>query len=407
MIERLTDPELWKYISIPVLAAVVGWATNLLAVKMTFYPIHFVGIPPYLGWRGVIPIKAAKMASIFVNSTMQRLGRLAEVFEGMEPERMAHQVTAVISPRLDMYTDEVIQSTASTYWARLPAPVKQRVYEAVRAEMPRLVDEIVGELGRRVEEVTDLENMIVEQFEADPNLLNRLFLESGDAEFRFIVRSGFYFGFLFGLVQLAVWAYFPAWWVLPLFGGLVGFATNWLAINMIFRPLHPKKIGPFTIQGLFLRRQAEVATVWCGLVTREILTIETLIQEMLNGPRSPRSRELIREKIAPLADAALATVWPVGDLALGPRNVNALKKSIGDKAVQVSIDPFRDDEFKEDRAKLIEALLVERMVSLPPEQFQDLLRPCFQEDEWKLILLGAVLGLLAGTAQLVFVFGGA
>ena len=47
------------------------------------------------------------------------------------------------------------------------------------------------------------------------------------------------------------------------------------------------------------------------------------------------------------------------------------------------------------------------MESLPPEEFQDLLRPCFQEDEMKLILTGAVLGLLAGIAQLVFVFGGA
>ena len=44
------------------------------------------------------------------------------------------------------------------------------------------------------------------------------------------------------------------------------------------------------------------------------------------------------------------------------------------------------------------------MERLSPEQFQDLLRPCFQEDEMKLILAGAVLGLLAGVAQIVFVF---
>ena len=54
--------------------------------------------------------------------------------------------------------------------------------------------------------------------------------------------------------------------------------------------------------------------------------------------------------------------------------------------------------FIEDRASLLETLLNERMASLPPEEFQDLLRPCFQEDEWKLILMGGVLGLLAGTA---------
>ncbi len=49
--------------------------------------------------------------------------------------------------------------------------------------------------------------------------------------------------------------------------------------------------------------------------------------------------------------------------------------------------------------------MVERMNALSSEEFQDLLRPCFQEDEIKLILVGAFLGLVAGVCQLVFVFG--
>ena len=49
--------------------------------------------------------------------------------------------------------------------------------------------------------------------------------------------------------------------------------------------------------------------------------------------------------------------------------------------------------------------MVERMIALSSEEFQDLLRPCFQEDEIKLILVGAFLGFGAGIGQLVFVFG--
>jgi len=41
---------------------------------------------------------------------------------------------------------------------------------------------------------------------------------------------------------------------------------------------------------------------------------------------------------------------------------------------------------------------------MPPEEFQELLRPCFKEDEWILIALGAVLGMVAGIAQIWFVF---
>jgi len=55
---------------------------------------------------------------------------------------------------------------------------------------------------------------------------------------------------------------------------------------------------------------------------------------------------------------------------------------------------------------VIEEILRQRMVELPTEEFQNLLRPCFQEEELKLILVGAVLGCAAGFAQLFLVFGG-
>jgi hypothetical protein len=83
-----------------------------------------------------------------------------------------------------------------------------------------------------------------------------------------------------------------------------------------------------------------------------------------------------------------------------------LRRSVGEKAVEVSTDPFDHWPFNQDRAVVVEALLRERMEQLPPQEFQDLLRPCFQEDELKLILTGAVLGFLAGLGQLIFVFGG-
>ena len=50
-------------------------------------------------------------------------------------------------------------------------------------------------------------------------------------------------------------------------------------------------------------------------------------------------------------------------------------------------------------------IMSERMKQLPSEEFQDLLRPCFQEDEIKLIIIGGILGALAGIGQIAFIFG--
>jgi|CXWL01.1.fsa_nt_gi uncharacterized membrane protein YheB (UPF0754 family) len=402
----LRDVEHWKLATIPVVAAVVGWVTNWVAIKMTFLPLRFIGIRPFLGWQGIIPAKATKMATIFVDQTMHRLGTLEELFQHMDPERIAKHVVDTMQWRVDGITDEIMMRHHGTLWRRLPQPMKNRVYSWVREALPELVRNLMNDVARDVEGLIDFKHMIVTKLEGDKELLNRLFLDSGRAEFRFLINSGFYFGFLFGLFQLAAWVVYPAAWTLPVAGLIVGYATNWLAINLVFRPLLPRRFGPFTIQGLFLKRQKEVATIWCQIVTTEILTLQNLVHEMLNGPRSERVRELIKSHIAPLADEAAGALRPVAEMAIDPDMFLRLRSSVGAKAVEVSQEPFDHWPFIKDRGKVIERLLRDRMEQMPPDQFQDLLRPCFQEDEWILILVGAVLGFLAGLAQVIFMFGG-
>jgi uncharacterized membrane protein YheB (UPF0754 family) len=69
------------------------------------------------------------------------------------------------------------------------------------------------------------------------------------------------------------------------------------------------------------------------------------------------------------------------------------------------MSPLQDPGFNRARADAIEELIAARMAELPPEEFIDLLRPAFEEDEWMLIMLGAVLGFAAGWLQLVVVTG--
>ena len=52
----------------------------------------------------------------------------------------------------------------------------------------------------------------------------------------------------------------------------------------------------------------------------------------------------------------------------------------------------------------LENTLREKMQALPPLEFAGFLHPIFEEDEWKLITVGAILGGLAGLAQLYLLF---
>ena len=81
-LSQLTD--LLKLSSIPIIAALVGWATNWLAVQLTFYPVKFTGIPPIFGWQGIIPSKARKMAELCVDSVLSKLVTVSEIVEQKE-----------------------------------------------------------------------------------------------------------------------------------------------------------------------------------------------------------------------------------------------------------------------------------------------------------------------------------
>jgi len=48
--------------------------------------------------------------------------------------------------------------------------------------------------------------------------------------------------------------------------------------------------------------------------------------------------------------------------------------------------------------------LRDKMQALSATEFEGVLRPAYQQDEWKLILTGAILGGIAGVLQLFYIF---
>ncbi|MDX1805194.1 MAG: hypothetical protein R3292_14075 [Alcanivorax sp.] len=401
----LSYPDFWKYVSIPFIAGAVGWITNWMAVQMTFYPLEFLGIRPFFGWQGIIPSKVEKMAGIVVDKALSKLGSLDEFFREMEPEKISAHLTRTIQARIEEYTDEVMTERNAVLWENLPLVVRKRVYSRARRAIPAVMDNVVDDISRNLESLVDMKHMVVTQMSEDKQLMVQMFREVGDPEFRFITNSGFYFGFLFGLIQVPVFIYVPENWVLPFFGFVVGIATNWLALNLIFRPLHPVKVGPFRIQGLFLKRQKDVAESFARLSTEQVITLRNIMYQVVNGPRGDRTKALIKRHLKPLLNGGV--VRTAAQLTVGPGGYADLKKAVEEKAVDLAVEPFEDQGFNRERGAIVERLMAERMQALSSEEFQDLLRPAFQEDEWILIVVGGFLGAMAGLCQLIFMFGGA
>ena len=182
------------YILIPIINAVVGWGTNWLALKMTFYPLEFVGIPPFGGWQGIIPSKAKEMAGKSVDMLTDKLLDVQELFERVEPARIAEEMESEVKRLSKKIIDEVMMAQAPLIWRPLPKAAKKVVYEKASENLPEVVEEMMGDIKENIDELFDVKRMVVEILIDNKQLLNDMFEECGKKEFKFIERSGIYFG---------------------------------------------------------------------------------------------------------------------------------------------------------------------------------------------------------------------
>ncbi len=393
-------PTWGPYLVIPVISALIGWATNVLAIRMTFRPLEFVGIPPVFGWQGIIPSKARKMARKAVEMITDKLVSVREVVAQIRAERVVDELEEGVSELTREIIDEVVAEHLPELWETLPEEVKEQIYAEAAREAPEVIEASVEEIKEEIEEILDLEAIAIEALVEDRELLNRIFLEAGSSEFQFIQRSGLYFGFLFGLVQMGLWYQFDAAWVLPGLGMIVGFATNVLALRMIFWPVEPVQIGRLEWQGLFHKRQNEVAEAYAHLVAEHIVTTRSIMRRVLEGPMTDRLLEIVELHIEHAAEDYTAPGESIVRLAVGSDGYREMKANIVDRIVRELPETIYEAEDYVDEALDIERTLRERLEALEPAEFEQLLRPVFQEDEWKLIAVGAALGGVAGCLQI-------
>ena len=388
------------YASMPVVASIIGFATKIVAIHMMFEPIEFIGKKPWFGWQGIVPRNAARMAAIAVDTLTRKLLKTEELFGRLDARRVAIEIEKPLIEAIDDITREVAIVYSPGLWQSAPEAVRRKLVERIRSEAPRLIADLMDEIKRDVNRVFDLKHMVVTDLIKNKPLLNRIFRDVGSAEFRFIRNSGLYFGFALGCVQALTWAVTQSPWVMPIFGGLTGWFTDWLALRMVFEPKQPTRyLGVFTWQGLFIARRKEVAGEYGRLIAKEVLTPAAIIASILNGPMSDKLFAMVQRQVQRAIDENAGIARPLVVFAVGSTRYHEMKTLVAKRLIERLPETLTHVEKYAADAMDIQNDLSEKMKQLNAEEFEGLLRPAFKQDEWILITVGAVLGALVGELQ--------
>ena len=423
------DSETISLLTIPLFTGAIGYVTNWSGVLMLFYPVDFKGIKiPGLktfarflprrvqqvpigltqgkfGWQGIVPSRAAKMGSIAVDKGIAKLGSPQEFYESLEPDAIAEHIIVSSGDEIHALIDRIIEREHPQLWNDLPPQVRERVHERVDEELPDIVRAVTDGIGHDIDHLMDVKLMVIRHLERNPELSNKIFLEIGRKELKFIVNFGFWFGLLLGIpVAIATEVLFHEWWLLPICGVIVGYATNLVAIVMIFEPIEPRKWFGVKIQGLFLRRQDEVADIYAGVIADDVVTLDNIGHELLEGPQSDRTRRMIADALRPAVDRSLGLSHHAVRVAIGTKQYDTIRESLAVEAIDSTLTPLADPEFNARQSEEIRTLIAGRMREMSPLDFSEMLRTVIKEDEWLLYLHGAVLGFGGGLVHLA-IFG--
>jgi len=356
---------------------------------------------PLCGWQGIIPANCLKMAEQAVDLMTQRLFNVSTSFSRLDPKRLASE----LRPPLEALTPRVLETIAEEYAPRTWTTLSESVRNEIRRKcledseqgISKAITGMMEQAHSNVAQVFDLRELLVDILTRDKQLVNDIFLKCAANEFRFIRVSGIYLGFLFGLCQMVIWIYYKGWWVLPVAGFVVGYLTNWVALKIIFQPVHPRKVCCFTVQGLFLKRQQEVAADYARLLSSRVLNAENLLTGMMTGSISDKFFTVLDENI----QAGIDKIMPsrrVVRMVIGSAEYVSMKARVS-QLIRDDIRSFLPHLHYVDEALDVRHTLQNSMGALSCEEFEDMLHPVFQEGELKLVLIGGFLGIVVGMLQ--------
>ncbi len=199
--------HLFQSASIPLIAALIGWFTNWIAIKMLFHPKNRVKIG-FLEVHGVFP----KRQKIFA----EKLGKIVaqELLSSQDlKEKINH---ANINGEIKAFIDKHIQSFLNTKLKEAYPQVVMFIYnyiirqfkDVTLKEIETLLPVILDMYKQNMEKALDVVNIEaiiaakVAGFSSDK--LEDVLTSIMKREFRFIEIIGGVLGFIIGLIQVAL-----------------------------------------------------------------------------------------------------------------------------------------------------------------------------------------------------------
>lgn len=97
----------------------------------------------------------------------------------------------------------------------------------------------------------------------------------------------------------------------PVLAALIGWLTNFVAVKMLFHPQRPIEVLGFSIQGVFPKRQSQLADKLGDLVANELFRVDQISQKIESFALSEENMNAVGNRIEKTIRGKLINTFPM------------------------------------------------------------------------------------------------
>jgi len=193
----------------------------------------------------------------------------------------------------------------------------------------------------------------------------------------------------------------PWLYTIPIISAFIHWLTIWMALKLLFHPRKPKRILWFTLQGIFPKRQKQIAESLGKIVGQELLSFSD-IEETITHPENV-------QKILPAAEkhidhflrVRLKENMPVISMFIGEKTINQFKEVFMQELAELFPVIIKNyiNNLKHDLD--LERIVVEKVAAFSSEKLEKMLNQILTKEFRFVEVIGAALGFFIGVLQIL------
>lgn len=188
--------------TLPFIAAITGWVTNFLAIKMLFHPKKKVNLGLF-SIQGIFPKRHDVLAARLGKIVSTELFSISDIKERFTSASSMVEINKVLDEKLEDFLDVKLKDTLPMLAMFLNKDAKAKIKNTLHEEFQNILPDILNKYSDKLEREIDVEDIVSKKVSAfSTDKLEQILFSIMKKEFKFIEIMGAVLGFLIGLIQL-------------------------------------------------------------------------------------------------------------------------------------------------------------------------------------------------------------